>query len=188
MAVISFDKIFIWRCVFFVCWFSHCRHLHWYHMHLVLGHQVRQVRFGASRIGRDQQSCTVTKLRFWDKITQYTITSRPDMTFVVDWALKTNYLSICNALLSGVPAASIHCLQRMSNSVTRLVLRKKKTDHIPPLLRSLHWLSVSQRIQYQIILYTLCYKWFMNPPILLSTTCTAHLYSPPRKVAGEFQK
>ena len=62
----------------------------------------------------------------------------------------------CNALLSGVPASSIQRLQRTQNSVVRLVLKKKKTDHINILLCSLHWLPVLQRILYKI--GTLCYK------------------------------
>ncbi|KAK7087711.1 hypothetical protein V1264_021725 [Littorina saxatilis] len=47
-------------------------------------------------------------------------------------------------------------LQRVQNAAARLVLKKRKRDHITPLLRSLHWLPVDTRISYK--LSTLVYK------------------------------
>ena len=47
-------------------------------------------------------------------------------------------------------------IQRIQNSTARLVSRTKKSDHITPVLHSLHWLPVSQRIQFKVL--TLAYK------------------------------
>ena len=69
-------------------------------------------------------------------------------------------IDYCNSLLSGVNQSYIHTLQRIQNNAARLILKKKKTDHISPLLTQLHWLPVQKRILYK--LDTICYKCLNN--------------------------
>ena len=45
-----------------------------------------------------------------------------------------------NALMYGVNASFVSKLQRVQNTATRLVTRKKKYEHITPTLVALHWL------------------------------------------------
>ena len=61
-----------------------------------------------------------------------------------------------NALYYGLPVALIHKLQRVQNAAARLVCGIRKFDHITPILKSLHWLPVQQRIEYKVLL--LCFK------------------------------
>ena len=48
----------------------------------------------------------------------------------------------------------IRKLQCIQNHTANIVLGNKKFDHVTPLLHDLHWLSVSYRIEYKILLIT----------------------------------
>ena len=51
---------------------------------------------------------------------------------------------------------SIRQLQLIQNAAARVLTKTKKVDHITQVLRSLHWLTVCQRIDFKILL--LVYK------------------------------
>ena len=75
--------------------------------------------------------------------------------------------------------STIHPLQRIQNNSARLILKKKKSEHISPLLQNLHWLPVSQRILFKSMM--LCYKAINNhAPIYLSSAI--HKYIPSRSL------
>ena len=63
-------------------------------------------------------------------------------------------LDYCNALLFGIPDSLLRLLQRAQNCAARLVTRSRKFDHITPILKRLHWLPVTYRIQFKILLLT----------------------------------
>ena len=71
-----------------------------------------------------------------------------------------------NALLAGAAKEQISRLQTVQNSAAKMILRKKRRDHAKPLLATLHWLPVEQRIQYK--LSTFAYRHFEGslPPYL----------------------
>ncbi len=57
-----------------------------------------------------------------------------------------------NSVFTGLLKKSIIQLQLIQNTAARVVTNTKKMDHIPPVFKSLHWLPVSQRIDFKIIL------------------------------------
>jgi hypothetical protein len=102
-----------------------------------------------------------------------------DSTKTLLSAFVLSRLDYCNAILSGCPNYLILKLQRVQNHAARLVFRSSKFDHISPLLNSLHWLPVQQRISYKNA--TLCYKSLdASAPQYLSDLL--HLYIPSRQL------
>ena len=69
-------------------------------------------------------------------------------------AYITSKLDNCNSLLYNLPEYLINKLQRIQNMAARLVTLTRKTTHITPVLYNLHWLPVSQRIKFKILLLT----------------------------------
>merc|ERR1712243_219370 len=86
-------------------------------------------------------------------------------------------IDYCNSLLSGINFSYTHILQRIQNNAARLVMKKKKADHISPLLSQLHWLPISKRINYKLDI--ICYKCLNNtaPDYL---TNLLNIYKPSR--------
>ena len=59
------------------------------------------------------------------------------------------------ALLYGLPKSVLDKLQYVQNCAARLVTRTRSSEHITPVLRTLHWLPVRrQQITYKILLLT----------------------------------
>ena len=59
-------------------------------------------------------------------------------------------LDYCNALLVDYPKSIIDSLQLVQNDAARLVFRQRRSQHVTPLLRQLHWLPIEQRLKYKI--------------------------------------
>ena len=102
-----------------------------------------------------------------------------DATKTLICAFVLSRIDYCNSLLAGLPKYLIERLQRIQNHAARVVCRAGKYDHTSPLLHSLHWLSVSNRISYKISTLTFS-SLFENGPSYLSDLL--QIYTPSRQL------
>jgi len=69
-------------------------------------------------------------------------------------SVVTARLDYCNSILYRMSRTNIAKLQRVQNTLARVVTRARKRDHITPILQDLHWLPVAARIDYKVALLT----------------------------------
>ena len=69
-------------------------------------------------------------------------------------------LDHCNAVIAGLPATILVPLQRILHAAARTVLDIKLGDHVTPASRELHWLPITEKIQYKLCL--LVHKMFIG--------------------------
>lgn len=62
----------------------------------------------------------------------------------------------CNSLFLNLPRCQLDRLQLILNSAARAVSKTPRFSRISPILKSLHWLKIDQRIQYKVL--SLTYK------------------------------
>ena len=60
-------------------------------------------------------------------------------------------LDYCNSLFLNLPQSQLHRLQLILNSSARAVSKSLKLCHVNPLLKSLHWLKIEQRIELKVL-------------------------------------
>ena len=63
-------------------------------------------------------------------------------------------LDYCNSLLYGTSSKNLTSLQRIQNNLARVVCNSSYRTSSKPLLKSLHWLPVKERIVYKIAIIT----------------------------------
>jgi len=76
-------------------------------------------------------------------------------------AFISRRLDYCNSLLYGVNDGLLKKLQAVQNAAARVSTETGKFDHIRPVLRELHWLTVRKCIIYKlaVMVYNLVSAW-----------------------------
>src|SRR6218665_2403711 len=59
-------------------------------------------------------------------------------------------LDYCNSLFLNLDSTQIQRLQLIQNSLARAVTRTPRHHHITPVLKSLHWLKIPERIHFKV--------------------------------------
>ena len=61
-------------------------------------------------------------------------------------------LDYCNSLYYNLPKSQTNRLQVIQNSLARALVKAPKFCHVTPILKSLHWLKINERIEYKFFL------------------------------------
>ena len=64
------------------------------------------------------------------------------------------WLDYCNSLFLNLESTQLKRLQLIQNSLARAVTRTPKHHHITPILKSLHWFKIPERIHFKVLSLT----------------------------------
>ena len=97
-----------------------------------------------------------TAIRYLDSSTACTIAT----------SIVHSKLDYCNFLYYKLPKSQLTRLQHIQNSLARTVMKAPKSCHITLILRSLHWLRITERIEYKLLSLTYKVLTTTQPPYL----------------------
>ena len=81
-------------------------------------------------------------------------------------AIVRSRLDYCNSLFAGTSVPNLARLQRVQNTLARVVTGKSRFCHITPILSDLYWLPVRHRINFNIATITFKVLQFQQPSYL----------------------
>jgi hypothetical protein len=83
---------------------------------------------------------------------------RPMLDFKTASTIATSIvhtkLDYCNSLFLNIDITQLNRLQAIQNALARAVTKTPKHHHITPVLKSLHWLKIPERIEYKVLSLT----------------------------------
>jgi len=97
---------------------------------------------------------TITFVNF--AVSAHISTSKQPASLLPPLSNVHSKLDYCNSLYHNLPNHQLNRLQQIQNSLARAVVKAPKSSHITPILRSLYWLKVNERIEYKLL--SLTYK------------------------------
>jgi hypothetical protein len=100
-------------------------------------------------------------------------------------SIVNSRLDYCNSLLYGSSAKNLDKLQRVQNTLARVVSGARRRDHIKPVLKKLHWLPVRERIKYKIALMSQKVISTRQPEYLADIV---NVYQPTRQLRSSSQQ
>ena len=130
---------------------------------------MQEIYIGSTTMSMLPQVKNVCKSAFYhirtiSRIRKYLSTQTAE---ILIHAFATSKLDHCISLLYNVAKSVIKKHQSVQNVAARLITRSRKCDHITLILFDLHWLPVSERIKFKILLLTFKVLHQQTPPYIL---------------------
>ena len=100
-------------------------------------------------------------------------------------SIITSRLDFYNSSLAGITTDQLNRLQRIQNCAARLIMKKRKYDHITPVIYELHWLPLEFRIQYKLAVFAFRHFEDTLPTYLSATLCT---HNPTRSLRSSTER
>ena len=73
-----------------------------------------------------------------------------ELAVTIGCSIVASRLNYCNSLLYGVPSMSLDRLQCSQDMLAHVVTQSSSRTSARPLLQSLHWLLIRERINYKV--------------------------------------
>ena len=104
----------------------------------------------------EKQVNNVSKVSYFHlrKITRVRNRLSQSITKTLVNTLVTSRLDYCNSLLSSLPKKTTKKLQKVQNASAKAVTLATRRQHVTPILKYLHWLPISYRADFKVLLLT----------------------------------
>ena len=112
-------------------------------------------------------------LMLW-KIAQIRWKLDVEMTKTIIQGLVISKMDYCNSLLGGMYGYNKKKLQCIQNAAARIIFCQSKYCHITPLLKELHWLQITEWIDYKIAVIMYCCRKGLAPNYLSTMIVKSH--------------
>ena len=99
-------------------------------------------------------------------------------------ATITSRLDYANGLLYGINKCHLYRLQKVQNHCARIIAKSGRRSHMTPILKSLHWLPIKQRITFKVLLYTFK-SLLLQCPTYISNLVERYMPARPLRSAGQ---
>ena len=97
-----------------------------------------------------------------------------ETTKTIIQGLVISKMDYCNSLLGGMYSYNMKKLQCIQNVAARIIFCQSKYCHITPLLKELHWLQITERIDYKIAVIMFCWRKGLAPNYLSAMIVKSH--------------
>ena len=118
--------------------------------------------------------CQVHVFLMIRKIAQIRWKLNIEMTKTIIQGLVISKMDYCNSLLGGMYGYNMKKLQCIQNAAARIIFCQSKYCHITPLLKELHWLQITEWIDYKIAVIVYCCRKGLAPNYLSTMIVKSH--------------